>query len=121
MTFKQITSASNPIFIELNLLKLNDIYKLKVGLAMRRMLREGSVVNNSSSLLTNSHNYSTRSSKNNNFFIPSVRTNLGKSSLSYQGPIIWNAIPNEIKLLSLYSFKNKFRAHLINNYSSLQK
>ena len=120
MTFKPITSPSNPIFIELDLLKLKDIYQLKVGLAMRRMLREGSMAN-SSSLLINSHTHSTRSSKNNNCFIPTVRTNLGKSSINYQGPIIWNSIPKEIKSLSLYSFKKKFCSHLIKNYSYLQE
>ena len=119
MTFNSITSPSNPLFIELNLLKLNDIYRLKVGLAMRRLIRENSLEINDLSLISTSHSHYTRSAKSNNFFIPSVRTNLGKSSIKFQGPIIWNTIPNEIKSLSLQSFKSKFRNHLINSYNSL--
>ena len=38
MTFNSMTSHSNPLFIELNLLKLNNIFRLKVGLAMRRLI-----------------------------------------------------------------------------------
>ena len=119
MTFNSMTSSSNPIFIELNLLKFNDIYKLKVGLAMRRLIGENSLGNNDLSLLSNTHSYSTRSANNNNFFIPSVRTNLGKTSLKYQGPIIWNSIPNDFKSLPLQSFKTKVRNHLFSYYNNV--
>ena len=114
-----MTSHSNPLFIELNLLKLNDIYRLKVGLAMRRLIGENSLEINNLSLISTSHNHYTRSAKNNNFYLPSVRTNLDKSSIKFQGPIIWNTIPNDIKSLPLQSFKNKFRNHLHSNYSFL--
>jgi hypothetical protein len=76
---------------------------------MSQMMRENSLAANNISLISTSHNYSSRSSNNNNCFIPYVRTDIGKSSIKYQGPIVWNTIPNEIKSLSCQSFKIKFR------------
>ena len=42
-------------------------------------------------------NNSLRSVSNNNFTIPMPRTSLFKDSLSYSGPVIWNAIPSDVK------------------------
>ena len=117
MTFNSLTTSSNPLFIELKLLKLNDIYNLKVGLAMRQMVREKSLATYDISLISTSHHYSTRSSSKYNCFIPFVRTNIGKSLIKYQGPIIWNSIPKEIKNLSHQAFKINFKNHLLNSYS----
>ena len=42
-------------------------------------------------------NNSLRSVSNNNFTISMPRTSLFKDSLSYSGPMIWNAIPSDVK------------------------
>ena len=44
-------------------------------------------------------NNSLRSISNNNFTVPMPRTSLFKDSLSYSGPVIWNAIPSDVKTL----------------------
>ena len=98
-------TPSNRLFLLSQFLKLKDIYNLKVGLAMHQMLREKSLAANNISLLSNSHNYDTRSSYNKNCYIPSIRTNIGKTSIKYQGPIVWNSIPNDLKSLSPLLFK----------------
>ena len=40
MTFNSIMTPSNPLFLQANLFKFKDIYKLKVGMTMHQMLRE---------------------------------------------------------------------------------
>ena len=49
-------------------------------------------------------NNSIRSVSNNNFTIPVLRTSLFKGSLSYSGPVIWNAIPSDVKNASSINF-----------------
>ena len=45
-----------------------------------------------------------------------ARTNTRKFSIKYQGPLIWNSIPECIRAaMSLASFKTKIRAHTIKN------
>ena len=44
--------------------------------------------------------------------IPQPRTNYCKRSFSYSGAVLWNRLPNEIKLSStLNEFKNKLKNH----------
>lgn len=44
--------------------------------------------------------------------IPQPRTNYCKRSFSYSGAVLWNSLPNEIKLSStLNEFKNKLKNH----------
>lgn len=51
-----------------------------------------------------------RSVTNHNFTIPKPKTSLYKESLSYSGPIIWNAIPADVKTSSTIGlFTNKLR------------
>ena len=50
-------------------------------------------------------NTSLRSVSNYNFTIPQPKCSLYKGSLSYSGPVIWNAIPTDIKKSST---KNAF-------------
>ena len=55
-------------------------------------------------------NTSLRSVANQNFTTPKPNCSLFKESLSYSGPVIWNAIPSEIKKSSkLNVFVNELR------------
>ena len=43
---------------------------------------------------------------------PSRRTSLGQRSLSYQGPVIWNKLPDSVKQSSsVNSFKHNLKSH----------
>ena len=58
------------------------------------------------------HNYNTRSAHN--LHAPIVRTDIRKFSIKYRGPIIWNSLPPQIKVLSNKQiFKTKLKQHLI--------
>ena len=52
--------------------------------------------------LKTSHSYNTRIRSNQNFFKPSVNTNIGKKSIQYRGVEAWLSLRLDIKLLGFY-------------------
>ena len=65
------------------------------------------------------HNHSTRLANRLNFFVPRKRTCLGKQSFSYNGPVVWQNVPNEFKKLAFGLFKQKFKKFLLEKYEHL--
>ena len=64
-------------------------------------------------------NTSLRSVSNHNFTIPQPKCSLYKESLSYSGPVIWNAIPTDIKKSStINAFVNKLRDWMLHSNSA---
>ena len=62
------------------------------------------------------HNYNTRLSSRMTYALPKTRTNYGIFNIRYQGAKIWNAISDNIKLLSLKQFKKKFKSSIMASY-----
>ena len=62
------------------------------------------------------HNYNTRLSSRMTYAQPKTRTNYGIFNIRYQGAKIWNAISDNIKLLSLKQFKKKLKSNIIASY-----
>ena len=107
-------SHSDPIFKELELLKLSDIRQLEVGKLMFSLNHSflPSKFKNYFSLNKQVHSYATRYA--NDFHFPFCRTNLRKFSVSFQGPTYYNSIENDIKESnSLYLFKTKLKKRVI--------
>ena len=50
------------------------------------------------------------------YALPKTRTNYGIFNIRYQGAKIWNAISDNIKLLSLKQFKKKLKSNIIASY-----
>ena len=50
------------------------------------------------------------------YALPITRTNYGIFNIRYQGAKIWNAISDNIKLLSPKQFKEKFKSNIIASY-----
>ena len=109
-------SNSDPIFKELELLKLSDVRQLELGKLMFSFNRSllPSKFNNYFSLNKQVHSYATRYA--NDFHVPFCRTNL-KFSVSVQGPTFYNSLNNDIKESnSLHSFKTKLKKNIYMNY-----
>ena len=49
-------------------------------------------------------------------YINRVRTNYGKFNLHFSGPSIWNNLDEELKSLSLRSFKQTMNKHYLSTY-----
>ena len=101
---------SNPIFANLKLLKVNDIFKLNLGTYMYKNLDKFS-------LNRHIHVHSTRSGFNQ--YIPSFQrlTLTLNQSIYYQVPANWNNIPDAIKeCRSLKSFKFNYKNWILAAY-----
>ena len=62
------------------------------------------------------HNYNTRSKSNKNYFLDSVKTNSGKTSLKFKGVLLRNKMPSTLKSFSFYRYKNECKRLLWENY-----
>ena len=107
-------SHSDPIFKELELLKLSDIRQLELGKLMFSLSHSllPSKFNNYFSVNKQVHSYATRHA--NGFHLPFCRTNLRKFSVSFQGPTYYNSLGNDIKESnSLHLFKTKLKKKIV--------
>ena len=98
-------APSSPLFLQLEMLNIEQIHKLRIGILMHKM--HSGTINIPCRLTKTSevHSYNTRSTAYNNFYMPEARINLTKKSLLYSGPKIWNNIPPEIRSLPFFLFK----------------
>ena len=109
---------TDPLFHQLNTLKVNDINVIQTACFMYRFSVNllPSNFNDIFSYNRNIHNYPTRIS--NNFHITNPRISLTHRSIRHHGPDIWNSLPEHIKQSkSLSTFKTKVKNYLISNYS----
>ena len=119
MLYEKYISPSSPLFLKLGLLKLPEIYSFQVGKLMFNQIRKNHNVSENISSLNSTHIYNTRSSYNQNYYVPSVNSNIGKTSFRYSGPLVWNSLPKNIKTSTKFQFKHLLKNHLLNIYSPL--
>ena len=118
ITFSDFLAHTSPIFKELNLLKFLDIVDLYTALFMLRY-GTGNLPGNFDGYfnpVSNSHSYSTRAASKSTFSLPTIRTNYGMFNIRYRGPKLWNTIDEPLKLLSVNSFKNRYKNQIIGFY-----
>lgn len=97
---------TTPLFKNTKILKLQDITKLSIATCMYKHQISASLP---------THLYPTRHREQ--FCLPSHRLTLFRHSTMYQGPLIWNSLPQHIKNApSLNIFKNKLKLHLLDTY-----
>ena len=119
--------SSDPIFVKLEMLKIDDIYKYQVSKFIFKCINKMVPINfdNWFKINYDVHGYKTRlnmnindGSKIINLFVPSARTtNYGLKQLKVNGPRIWNDLPSTIKnSTSLHIFLKKLKVHFISKY-----
>ena len=59
------------------------------------------------------HNHNTRFVTNLNYFRPRVSTNLGKTSVKFSAPKIWETVPPGLKCLPYHKFKKEWKSCLL--------
>ena len=118
----RILSSSNylahtsPLFKNLQILKFEDVYKIKVLEHMYKTLVMEKYPILKTTILRSQpyHIYNTR---NNKYIIPSIRIEKCRRTILYQGLNLWNALPMFLKCTkSLNSFKSSCRRYLLLNY-----
>ena len=95
--FLKFYPDARDIFRETDILRIEDVYRLRVGLFMYRVvvLDEIQSLRNNLHLVQPTHSYGTRNS--NNLELPFPRVEAIRMNFRYQFVNIWNSIPTEIK------------------------
>ena len=105
-----------PYYAQLSILKPPDIVKLHTCLHMFDLIN-GTKNNFDFDLISDCHNYSTRSSSQLNFYVEPFRINMRKFSPSVIGKYYWNDLPLEIKsICTRDEFKKTLVSYYLNQY-----
>ena len=113
ITFSKFNEHSRPLFVKLSILSVYDTYKYQLLIHVYKEVKNISPVG-SQYYTENSaiHKYYTR--QNSNLHLPQYRTSLKRNTISFQGPLLWNALPDKIKSCqSLNIFKRKLKLFLL--------
>ena len=102
---------TEPIFNDLRLLNLQNISSYVSSLFVYKSLNM--IQNNWFASDDNVHHH-TRLSRRNNLIIPYARTNNSRQSITYAAPLIWNSIPDDLKVINSYDrFKINLKRYLL--------
>ncbi len=106
---------SSKLFLNLKLLKLDDIITFKLGTFMNKLKynKLPSVIPHMFVSNENIHSHNTRNK--NGYLIPSVKINCRKFTVGYAGPILWNSFPQQLRQLPSV-FKKKLKSILLATY-----
>ena len=106
-------------YSQLNISKLEDLYTYKVAKLMHKY-SQNKLPKNLSSFFTPvnaMHSRTTRlASSGLNLSLLFYRAEKLQRSYKFQGVIIWNSVPQEMKILSFNQSKIRFKKHLISKY-----
>ena len=103
---------TEPIFKQLKILKLSDIYRSQIGNSFQKGLLPYAF--SEIFLLPNQiHHYNTRNS--NSIYLFSCRTNIRQFVIRFQGPKLFNSFSTEIQNADSFTqFKTKLKTFLLN-------
>ena len=116
ITFSEFRCHTSPLFFKLNVLKLNDVYKLKLGTLFHNMINNKFTGTNNLIRLNSMHNHNTRLANTNNFYQTFSNSNLGLNTYTKMGLKFWREIPNDLKSAKLANFKLRLKQFLLINY-----
>ena len=119
--FMNFNSPSSPIFSDLKILKLYDLFHLKLLLFVYESVNRisPSVFHNFFEILSDVHQHDTRQARKGDIFMARHNTlQYGERSIRYSGAKSWNNIPLNIKQSpSVTSFRRQLKLHLFSaNY-----
>ena len=121
IAFEHFTSPSTPIFSDLKILKLQDLFQLKLLCFVYDCVNKNSpnCFRNFFESVSNVHQYGTRQASKNDIFLTRKNTlQYGIRSVRFSGAKSWNSIPVDIKRSSsAFSFRQKLRAFLFMKYN----
>ena len=120
--FANKRESPTPYFTLLEILKLENIFKLKIGTLVHKIQYQKKdtppalydLVQPASAV----HNYNTRYATNQNLCRPFSRTNYGLARFSVVASQTWEATPTKIKCLPLNSFKKEYKLFLLDSQAS---
>ena len=127
ITGANYTAHTEPIFKELKLLKLIDIYRMQIASYVIDFISHELPDSLMGMFEYLNRNYlrNTRQGKAFKLRLPNTRTSISTRSISNMGPKIWNETNQNLYLNSLQThiiskktFSSKFKCHVLNNYDN---
>ena len=119
ITSSKHDAHTSVLFHQLSILKLSDLVSMHTVLFMFDFYNNTipSSFSNFFTSIRKVYNYNTRLSLSLAFYTPAIRTNYGKFSLRYQGPLTWNSIDRNTKEINHRNFfKQKIKAQFLKTY-----
>ena len=114
---KNRLAHSNELFYSNKVLKIDDLFHLRLGCFMYQ-LNQGELPVALSDLFSKNerfHNYPTRQSSS--YHLPMLRTLYKQKTLIYTGPVYWNSLDESLTHSpSLFSFKRSLKLNQIDKY-----
>ena len=103
------------LYQKYEVLKINDLYKLELGKFMY-FYHAKAQPEIFQTYVDQAHGHDIRSKSNKNYFLNTVGTNDGKSSIQFNGVQLWNQLPSSLKSCSFYRFKKEYTKILLQTY-----
>ena len=98
---------TDPLFKDLKLLKIKDIYNFQLGCHMYHARARGQYATQT--------NYQTRDT--NRALSVRHRITTSQHAISYAGPAFWNSLPSDIRSINNFKrFRNSLKEHLLDKY-----
>ena len=107
-----------PHYFKLQILKLEDLYKLEVAKFMHQFSQNKLPCRfrHYFSHPSDRHTHSTRHASGKNISLPRFSSTKTQRSIKYIGAKIWNDIPLDLKQLSYNKFKFSYKQFLLSQY-----
>ena len=115
MTYSDQRTPSSGLYKSLQILALDNVIKLTLITIAHSFHHKTlpKIFDNLFKYRKTSHSYNSRIRSNQNFFKPSVNTNLGNNSIQYRGVEVWQFLKLNIKLLGSTNFRTQVKKYLL--------
>ena len=114
MWLSWIRDHTEPIFHEIKILTLSDIYFFETAKSMHRTHnKKNNIISNLFKTAASIHKHYTRYSDKDNYYIQPTNLSLGSKAINVTGSVIWAKIPPSLKKFPPKTFARKLKNHLI--------
>ena len=119
ITKRRLSDRITPIYRRLQVLKINDLYKLETAKFMHQFSDKSlpALFEKYFTRTTFVHRHSTLASERNDCFLSHFSTSRLQRLIRFSGVKVWKSIPCKFKNLSLKKFISEYKLHLIKQYN----
>ena len=109
---------SKPLFLQLLLLNLEDMFFVEVAKYMHFLSSNQDKFSQqvSYSLVSSFHDHNSRYSSKSNYCIKPTNLRIGRRTMHILGPKMWAQVPYELKQASTNLFAKKLKNHMLSKY-----
>ena len=120
ITFSKPDEQSEPLFKELEILRVTDLVILHNALFMYHYYYNllPSSFANFFQMVASMLSYNNRLASKSTYYISTIKTNYGKFNIHFAAVKVWNHLDESIKHLPLKTFKNKVKLNILQSYCS---